>query len=684
MKKVTLNYEYLTSTDSLSRVKAWLDNRHFFVFDLETDGLNVFQSEIIMMQIGDDTKQWLIDCRVIDPSSLGPYFADPEMLIIGQNLKFDTKFGMWNYQWEFTNLADTMIIEQIIRCGLRTRASMEALAKYYLRMDLDKDKDLRTSFATTPVGKFSKRQLDYAAGDCVYPLYIIQKQKAIIKQRKLSATINMEHKIIPILAKAELEGMKVDTNSWLKLYQDSIKKRDEAEKQLDVFFGAENYKQDDFFAESVDVKNINYGSPDQILTLLRLKGYDVEGTDKHHLILGYVEGLLPKEFVQPMLTHRMYGTRISRYGLNVLEAVEKKTGRLHTEFLQAYTATGRLSSGRETGETLGAKTQLKSSKISKRVNLQNLPRMDVYRNCFIADPGYKLIVKDYSAIEPRILAKKSQDRTYVHTFMNGLDIYQEIGEEIYHEEVSKKPGRPSMLRTKAKIGVLGTSYGTGKPKFHAMMKMDLNFSAETGELQDPVIKVTQQESDELWEGIFRTCPDIKEALNADSTLANPRASHRKYYDHRISEEPYKRVYDRLLELFKDDKYLDDSQALTLAEKFAENRGFVSYSESLGGRKRFYRVYHMTWWTDGRNHPIQSTASDIIKTAMISIYDKIKEKGHDAVIINQVHDELIVKVREDQAEDVEKYITQSMVEAGDKYLDPIPCKVEGGICDRWEK
>ncbi len=683
MKKVAFNYEYLTSPDSLSRVKTWLDGRKFFVFDTETTGVNVFQDDIVMMQIGDDTKQWLIDCRAIDPSSLGPYFADPDMLIIGQNLKFDVKFAKLNYGWEFTNLADTMIVEQVIRCGLRLRASMEMLAKYYLRLDLDKDKKLRTSFGSTPVGKFSVRQLEYAAGDCVYPLYILQKQKLLIKQRRLSATINLEHKVIPVLAKAELEGIALDVNSWIKIYQDSVKQRDAAEQQLDVFFGAENYKQDDFFAEPIDVKNINYGSPDQILTLLRLKGYDLEGTDKHHLLLGYVEGILPKSFVQPMLTHRLYKTRIDRYGLNVLDAIEKSTGRLHTEFLQAYTATGRLSSGRETGETLDAK-QLKSSRVSKRINLQNLPHLNVYRNCFIADPGYKFIVKDYSAIEPRILAKKSQDRTYVHTFMNGLDIYQQVGEGIYHEEVSKKPGRPASLRSKAKIGVLGTSYGTGKPKFYKMMKMDLNFNKDTGELKDPIVNVTQAESDELWEGIFKTCPDIRGSLDDDSSLANPRASQRKFYDHRISEESYKRVFDKLLELFNDDKYLDSKQALTLAEKFANNRGFISYSESLGGRKRFYRVYHKTWWTDGRNQPIQATASDVIKTAMVAIDDKIKEKGHDAVIINQVHDELIVKVREDQAEEVDKYVTELMIAAGHKYLDPIPCLVEGGICDRWEK
>jgi len=683
MSKIKFNYEYLTSTKDLNRVKTWLDSRKFFVFDTETSGLNVFQDELVILQIGDDTKQWLIDCRAVNPVSLGPYFASPDILKIGQNLKFDLKFTIREYGWEFNSLADTMLIEQVIRCGLKLRASMEVLAKYYLRLDLDKDVKLRTSFGVTPIGRFSKRQLEYAAGDCIYPLYIIQKQKPIIKKRQLIATVNLEHEVLPVIAKAELEGMKLNVNKWISLYQTSLEKRNVAEKELDKFFGAENYKQDDFFGKSVSVKNINYGSPEQIVNLLRLKGYEVEGTEQADLILGYLNKVLPKSFVQPMLTYRLFKTRVERYGLNVVESIEQSTGHIHTEFLQANTATGRLSSGRETGESTASKKQLSSRK-AKRINFQNLPHLNAYRNCIEADPGYKLIIQDYSAIEPRILAKKSNDRTYVRTFENDLDIYQEIGEQIYHEEVSKKPGNPLNLRNKTKIGVLGTSYGTGKPKFFRKMQIDLNFDRDTGQLKDEIVVVTKEESDSLWEGIFITCPDIREALNIDSSLANPRASRRKFYDHRLSEESYTKVYDRLMGLFEDDEYLDESQAHELAAKLALNRAYISYSESLGGRKRFYRVYHMSWWTDGRNHPIQATASDIIKTAMVSIDKRIKQKGHDAVIINQVHDELIVKVREDQAEEVNSYVSQLMIEAGDKYLDPIPCKVEGGICDQWEK
>lgn len=683
MKKHKFNYEYITTSEGLERVKGWLDRCSFFVFDVETGGLNVFNDELVMLQIGDDTKQWLIDCRVLDPRSLGPYFAAPEILKIGQNLKFDIKFVKHNYNWDVVNIADTMIIEQVIRCGLRLRASMEILALYYLRLQLDKDKDLRLSFSTTKPGHFSRRQLEYAAGDCVYPLFILQKQKQVIRERKLTATINLEHKVLPVLAKAELAGMRMDKHSWLKLYQTSIKKRDQAEKQLDQFFGTENYSQDDFFGGTEKKKDINYGSPDQILRLLQLRKYNVESTDKNALILAYIEKRLPKEFVQAMLLFRMYNTRISRYGLNVLKAIESTTGHIHTEFLQTTTATGRLSSGRETGEEFGVKTQVSSAE-AKRINFQNLPRLNEFRTCFIADEGYKLVVLDYSAIEPRILAQQSADPMYVKTFQDGLDIYQEIGQEIYHEEVSKKPGRPSELRDKAKIGVLGTSYGTGRPKFFERMRVDLNFNKETGLLNDPIVQVTREEADELWYGIFETCPVIRLSLDESSTLANPRASTRKFYDHRLAEESRDKVYDSLKKLFAEDERLDDEQAETLANTFADNRAYISYSESLGGRKRFYRVSHATWYTDGRNQPIQASASDIIKTAMVLIDARIQKEGHDAVIINQIHDELLVKVREDQADAVEKYMRELMIEAGEKFLPSIPCKVDGGVCDKWQK
>jgi DNA polymerase I-like protein with 3'-5' exonuclease and polymerase domains len=561
-----------------------------------------------------------------------------------------------------------MIAEQILRCGLSVRVSLEQLVKHYLKKDIDKEEDLRKSFGITPVNGFSERQLEYAAGDCIYPFYIAKHQKPKIKERELDKTLALEFAVLPIIAKMEHAGMRLDVSKWTALYQEAVTKRDEAERKLDQLFRAQNYYQKDLFNEGELQREINYRSHQQLKKVFLKLGYELPSTESDVIAGMAIRGQLPLEMAKALVAYRIYNTRVTRYGMNVVECVEPSTGHIHTTFTQCFTNTGRLS--------------------STDPNVQNLPRNKEYRGCIIPDDGYVFIIWDLKAIEPRILGDMSLDPTYVHAFSNNLDIYSVIGEQIYHEEVSKSPGRPSELRTKAKIAVLGTSYGTGKPKFHERLLLDLNRNEE-GFLNDEIQLVDREESDLLWEGIFRACPEIRGSLDQSSSLADPMRSDRLVYDERAAYTSAKKVKEGIIKNLSDEDgnprmNITPQQLEQIAEKRARERGYVTYSSSLNGRKRFFVAHHGSWWTEGRNHPIQSTASDVIKTAMVDIAKEIEKRGHDATILNQAHDELVIQCKREQAEEVNEYVRELMEAAGNKFLRVIPCVAEGGIKEKWEK
>lgn len=666
---IEFNYEYIHDSSGMQKVMNWLEDKKYVVVDTETTGLSPFKNDIVLCQVGNEDKQWLIDNRTVDLSPLQAVTSDSNVLKLGQFFKFDIKMLSVKYQMSFKNVACTQVAEHVIRSGLYAPADMEALASRYLSITIDKDEELRTSFKHTGVNAFSERQLKYAAGDCIYPIFIARHQRKVVQQKGLRNTLALEFKVLPVLAAMELAGMKLNEPEWLLLYQEALSQRLQVEKQLDGIFGITPVRQSDIFAEDKTYRKLDYNSPAQIRQALTGLGYPLPNTNKDTILLAAIEGQLPVEIAQAILSYRMLFTKTSRYGVNFIEGIESQTGRVHSDFKQMV-ATGRLSSGKDTavdGE-------------EGRKNLQNVLNDSRYRGCFIPEEDNVYLVYDLQAIEPRILGEISLDPTYLYAFDNKKDIYAIVGSRIYKVPVSKKT--PD-LRNKTKIVVLGNTYGTGKNKFHRKMLTDVNFI--NGEIQVPINYVTRGESDELWEKFFEICPKIKKTLDELSSLADPINSKRRLYDQFKAEEPEQLVKDRVYGILAEEhRKRTKSEVYKLAVRAAQQRGFLTYAESLGGRKRFLSTYHRTWWTEGRNTPIQSTAADIVKQMMVDVHEKIEKNGHSAFLVNQVHDEIVVECKRSDAEEADLYIRDTIVGAGQKYLKRVPVVVEGGIKTRWEK
>lgn len=652
-----------------------MNDRRFIVLDTEASGLDPYRAKIITLQLGDQNQQWVIDARTVKLDPLRAVIENPKVIKLGQNLKYDWQLLYVLYGWWMENCQDTMLAEHILRCGLHAGAGLDDLMQRYCNQTIDKT--VRKSFNTFTTAALTKEQLDYAAGDCIWPHLIIKPQWEEIKKRGLEATLTLEFEFLPVMAHMELQGMHIDQTQWSLVYQDSVKQLAIAERDLDDFFGIVPIRQEGLFGDSEILKPIKYSSWQQIIKALAKRGYEVQNTNSTTLALAGIAGELPREFVEALLRYRLYFTRQTRYGLNFLDAIDPITKRIHTIFGQTWTASGRLNSGQRAGE-IGEDGE---TDIPYKVNFQNIPSDPEFRHCFTPRPGYVFLIYDYQAIEPRILGEMSKDPTYLDTFQNNKDIYGEVGTKIYGEYVGKKTPEGKILRDKTKVIVLGSAYGMGKPKFYRKLLIDINMDQE-GRLKNPIQQITRTESDTLWEKFFEICPGIKRTLDNLSALADPAASKRRVYDPTSAEESYEDAYTKAYEGLIE--YKPEAQADAIARRLAAQRAYVTYSEAIGGRKLFFKSYHRSAWTEARDHPMQGCTASILKTAMVDVRKAIKQHQHDAVFVNQVHDEVIIECRVDQAPEVVLYVKPLLEAAGQKFLKIVPCKVEGNIKTRWEK
>jgi len=301
--------------------------------------------------------------------------------------------------------------------------------------------------------------------------------------------------------------------------------------------------------------------------------------------------------IDEILEYRTVAKLKSTYADGLLTALGDD-GRLHTNFKQALTLTGRLSSADP--------------------NLQNIPIKTAegreIRKVFIPEEGKVLIDADYSQIELRVMAAMSGDENMINTYRNGEDIHTSTASQVFGVEPAKVT---SEMRKKAKAINFGIIYGIS----------DFSLAGD--------MKVTKKEAAEYIARYFEKYPDV------DAYLKNVKA---KAYD----------------------------------------EGFVS---TLYGRRRYIpelssRIYMQRMFGErvAMNAPIQGTAADIIKIAMIRVYKALKDEGLDARLILQVHDELIIESSKEDAQKAKQILVREMENAASL---SVPLEVAAEIGGNWD-
>lgn len=431
---------------TISHCLNCLQKREVIVVDTETRpkeqymavtkaGLDCHLNEVVMMQIGDEEDQFIIDTRLVDVSPLQPILENEEVLKVGQNLKFDYKTILSNFGIRVTNIADTMIQEHVINTGkIGKRASLEVLAKKYLDFEFAKTnqlslfeepkeviltKSVRNEFKNIGNTPFTKTQALYGAYDVILPLGIWRKQREILSELNLTSCADMENTFVSVMGELEYNGFYLDVPKWTELYQKRLKEyRDARQVLVDYIFDhqvEELYRWTKSLFEEEKVLSINFSSSQQVVELLNALGIDTKIVDKekskkkgYDVFKDSIEERVLKKYkkrfpiVPIYLEFKRLEKSVTTYGEDFLKYVNPETGRVHCSFRQIL-RTGRMA--------------------SSSPNLQNIPngkKLSGYRECFTnSNSNTKLIVADYSNQEGRILADRSGDANMIDFFLNG-------------------------------------------------------------------------------------------------------------------------------------------------------------------------------------------------------------------------------------------------------------------------
>jgi DNA polymerase I-like protein with 3'-5' exonuclease and polymerase domains len=708
--------EYVTTPAQVGPMVDWLTQQKVLGLDTETSGLFWHQDRIATIQIGTpegpDPRVYVIDVRCFAPDALEPLFAilrNPKIVKLGMNLSFECGFLQAGYGVKVRRCADIQVAELVMRAGLwpdkKTRdaddeganrkaygeTSMAKLCQRYLGITIEKDRELRTGFYTTAPGRHSRRQLEYAAGDVIYPFLVYAKQLPELQARQLVDTLRIEFRLLPILVEATLRGLHIDRDQWMALWQEAVVRRTEVQHQLDALLRPLLAQQELFDDPALierlrpvypkTSKDLSYDSPEQVKWLLKeycaRTGWPVEVVtdlprlrqlkkhygqdwlqrrrqtepaadvddipeylipeDKHLILLSTrVDVLrlararrqLPRDIVTLLVEYSKYAQRVDAFGIEFLNKNLHDDGRVHPVFHQVLTATGRLSA---------------------TPNTQQIPRDPRYRRCFRPRPGYKFVLADYSQIEPRLSAQVSQDPVYLRAFQSGADIYVRVGEGTLGRTIDLATPEGALLRQIFKVIVLALAYRMGPGKLRNQLTLALEDEILAGRMEPP----TFQYASELHRRFFEVHRGIATYQEEVGTQADP------------AKTPRPKLWDEYLQ------------------------APVTWVEAPCGRKRFFPPDAANTYTEGPNSPIQGASASITKAAAVLVQDHIDAHGIDATVVNLVHDEIVWEVREDQAEAFAPEAKRLMEVAGAYWITDVPVIAEfpkgtTGVCDAWIK
>lgn len=590
-----------TFTDWLARLKK----ADVFAFDTETDGLDTLTANLIGLSfaIAPGEAAYLpvahdyLDAplqldRAYVLEALKPLLEDDKALKVGQNLKFDMSL-LARYGIEMRGIAYDTMLESYVLDSVGGRHDMDSLADRYLSH--------KTITFEEIAGK-GKNQLTfnqialeqaapYAAEDADVTLQLHLAMWPQLKQSAELLTVfnEIEMPLLPVLSHIERTGVLIDPAILSAHSQELAKRLAELEAQ------AHELAEEPFnLASTKQLQAILYEK--QKLPVLKKTPGGAPSTNEEVLAELALDYPLPKVILEYRGLAKLKTTYTDKLPL----MINPVSGRVHTSYHQAVTATGRLS--------------------SSDPNLQNIPVRNEegrrIRQAFIAPEGYRIVAADYSQIELRIMAHLSQDEGLLKAFAEGKDIHRATASEVFGVPLDKVTGEQ---RRSAKAINFGLIYGMsafglarqlGIPRGEAQRYMDLYFERYPGVL-DYMERTRQQASEQGYV----------------STLDGRRL------------------------------YLPDVRSSNAMRRKAAERAAI-------------------------NAPMQGTAADIIKRAMIEVDAWLQGQEKPLVhAIMQVHDELVFEVHESVIEEASQRIRQLM--EGSMAL-AVPLKVDVGVGMNWDE
>ena len=588
-------YTLVENAEQLRAVIAEVGKYEEFCFDTETTGFDIFNDRIVGLSLAvEPFKAWYVPFKEENTPQYAeivrPLFENENIAKIGQNIKFDLmvlrRLGIAIRGRKY----DTMILHYLL--DPESRHNMNALSERYL--------NYKPIEIETLIGKGSKqltmdlvnveRVKEYAAEDADVTLRLKHELYPMVEKIGLQHLyFEVEEPMIAVLADIEMAGVRIDTGALAVYAVELNRKLGELEAAIRTEAGE---------------ANLNINSARQLGEVLFAKMRIAEKpkmtkTKQFCTDEDYLQSFARKHrIVDLILEYRGVKKLLSTYVEALPQLVNRTTGRIHTSFNQAVTATGRLS--------------------STNPNLQNIPVRDDMgrriRKAFIpSDDDHLLLSADYSQVELRLMAHLSGDESLIAAFEHGEDIHTATAAKLFNKSLEEVT---SEERRRAKTANFGIIYGISA--FGLSQRLE----------------IPRKEAKEIIDGYFASYPKVKE-------------------------------------------YMDN-----VVEK-AKEEGFVS---TIFGRRRYLNdisshnaVARGLAERNAVNAPIQGSAADIMKIAMINVHRRFAAEGIRSRVILQVHDELVVDMLRSEQERVTAIVTECMESAAQLKVRLI---ADAGVGDNW--
>lgn len=449
-------------------------------FDCETTGLDVLSgARMRLAQFAvPNGRVYLFDLGRVDKRFLYRLFPFPG-LIVGQNLKFDFSFlnaelGIKSYGDCF----DTMIGGQLASqgdIGSSTRFSLDALAERHLSYNLPKEQ--QASDWSRP--ELSDLQIEYAAKDAWVVLRLYERLLAVLREQNQLRVCRLEMECVPAVAEMQLNGMQLDQGRWEAQYRIALKQVKQYESGLwDFFDGLTVYgkKTGKYASKGLsDNPTLFAGARTMPLTTVKMKeAFGLKGvilplddngnpTMRDFKVQGAIASghysAEAKKALEYAVKYAQIKKQITSYGPEWFDHINTRTNRIHQSLKQIGADTGRFS--------------------SFNPNLQQIPKGDAYRNCFVAGEGWVFVDCDYSQMELRILAEYCRDVNFLNAFDSGLDLHRYTASLIYKVKFEDVTGKQRGVAKNMNFlivyggGIMKLSESTGMTLDQAKVIMDL-------------------------------------------------------------------------------------------------------------------------------------------------------------------------------------------------------------------
>mgnify|MGYP000955960975 FL=1 len=595
-------YETLLTEADLNRWVEKLNQAKLFALDTETDNLDYMAANLVGISFALENGEaaylplqldYLGAPKTLEKTTaltlLKPILENPAIQKVGQNFKYDLTIFARNGIDVQGVAFDTMLESYVLNST--GRHNMDDLAKRYLGHQTISFEEIagkgknQLTFNQIPLEKAA----EYAAEDADVTMKLQQVLwEKLSKEPTLEKLFKeMELPLLGVLSRMERRGVLIDSDALFLQSNEIANRLSELEEQAYVLAG-----QPFNLASTKQLQEILF---DKLgLPVIQKTPKGAPSTNEEVLEELAFSHELPKVLVE----HRGLSKLKSTYTDKLPQMVNPQTGRVHTSYHQAVTATGRLS--------------------SSDPNLQNIPIRNEegrrIRQAFIAREGFTVVAADYSQIELRIMAHLSQDQGLINAFTQGKDIHRSTAAEIFGvalDEVTSEQRRNAKAINFGLIygmSAFGLSRQLGIGRADAQSYMDLYFKR--------------------YPGVQTFMHDIREKAKAQGYVET--------------------LFGRRL-------YLPDINSSNGMRRKAAERVAI-------------------------NAPMQGTAADIIKRAMIQLDQKL-QNDPDIAMIMQVHDELVFEVRSEKVEFFCEQIKQHMEAAAELV---VPLIVEVGVGQNWDE